>query len=514
MKCTDLEGKLLTNGQYGWGENHRSRSWNAATHTWLYLFDWGSILVHFAQAGDTLNMDVTETNYANSGIILDGATIYPFVLHLPSLPKGFENPSYAHLNFKADGLSATSADYGTGEIVALATHASGPLYSGFEPAGHPNAYFPIISSTAMDDLATFLPHTDRPVKPGETDSFTVSLRFAPSGSPVAAELAAADKKAPHQAEMQLRWEDRRIIGTAYLASSPQGEPSQSGGYPNNPRRYFNTSNAADFDVRTPAGLKQFQSKVLLQAAKNVENLRKLEAQGLITWDIEGEQYPQATSYACAPDEIAQIAPEMESQVELSSSPFHGMKLDDAYFKTIHDAGFRVGVCIRPQHFALYADGTASQINLPDSEVKAEMLRKMQFAHDRWGATLFYVDSDVNGFGAALDASIFQQVAAALPDSLVIPEHSTPDYYSFTAPFRTFLFHLQVGTAGEVSALYPKAFSAVLVNDANAADVAKHRAELTASVRHGDILMVHADYWQANNNTAVQIYKDAGVSKQR
>lgn len=514
MKCTDMAGKVITTGQYGWGENHHSRSWDPATHTWVYLFDWGSILVHFVQSGDTLNMNVTETNYANSGVVFDGATIYPFVLHFPDTPIGFGNEAYAHLNFNTDTSMVTVADFGKGAVAALASHVSGPLYSGFEPAGHPNAFFPIISSTAMDDLASFLPHNDRPVQPGGRDTFTVSLRFAPSGTPVAAVAGDVLKKETRQVKPQLHWADRRIIGTAYLASSPQGDPSQPNGFSNNPRRYFNDSNSNDLDIRTPEGLAKFQAKILLQAHKDVENLKKLDAQGMITWDIEGEQYPQNTSYVCAPDEISQIAPEMESTIDNPASPYKGMKLDDAYFKIVKEAGFRVGVCIRPQHFAVYADGTASQLYLPNSQLKDEMVRKMQFAHDRWGATLFYVDSDVNSDGATMDASIFQPLAAAFPDSLIIPEHSTPTYYAYTAPFKTFLFHDQVGTPQDVYSIFPKAFSAVLVNDADASSVAKHRAELTDSVRRGDILMLHADYWQANNPTATQIYKEAGGGSAR
>src|SRR3954452_25531937 len=64
MKSTDLQGNTLGAGQYGWGEANNGRSWNPATHTWTYSFAWGSISVRFSQSGDTLNMDVTETNNA------------------------------------------------------------------------------------------------------------------------------------------------------------------------------------------------------------------------------------------------------------------------------------------------------------------------------------------------------------------------------------------------------------------------------------------------------------------
>ena len=113
---------------------------------------------------------------------------------------------------------------------------------------------------------------------------------------------------------QLRWSDRRVIGTVYLASSAQGDEHRATGYDNNPRRYFNDGNANDFDVRTPEGLARFQRRVLQQAATVVTNLRRLKAQGVITWDMEGEQFPMNTSYVCSPDQIATVAPEMESVV--------------------------------------------------------------------------------------------------------------------------------------------------------------------------------------------------------
>ena len=193
--------------------------------------------------------------------------------------------------------------------------------------------------------------------PGQTDFFTVSLRFASSGTPAATLAQDTYQAWAKSAPAQLNWSDRRIIGTVYLASSPVGNPNVFGGYPNNPRSYFNNSNAAVFDIRNSAGLAKFQNQILQQAQKTVQNLKKLGAQGAVTWDIEGEAFPQPTSYASAPDQIAQLAPEMESVVTAATSPYRGMRLDDAY-----------------------------------------------------------VDSSVNANGATLDPGIFRQAAAALPDS--------------------------------------------------------------------------------------------------
>lgn len=507
MKCTDLSGKVVSTGQYGWGESNAGRSWDAAAHTWTYHFVWGSIQTQFVQSANALDMKVTSTNLSDSGVIFDGAVIYPLVLHFPKLPQGFTNHSYEQLAFNTTGPSVTAADYGAGEVISAVLSAAKPLYSGFEPtSGTGFAYTPILSGTGLDGMASFFPRNDRPVKPGETDSYTVSLRFAPSRTPPAA--LTADVYAAWHVTMpgQLNWADRRIIGTAYLATSPQGKMQTS--FANNPRRYFNDGNPSHFDVRTPDGLPKFQSRMLQQAQAIAKNLQQLNAQGVITWDLEGEQFPQSTSYVCAPDEIAAVAPEMESIVSLPDSPYRGKKLDDAYFATIHDAGFRTGVCIRPQQFRLVGDKNAEQVNLPTERVEAELERKAKFAHSRWAVTIFYVDSSVNSYGAALDPEIFQKLAAALPDCLFIPEESSLKDYAYAAPFQSFLFHAETGTSKEVYEIYPKAFSANLVNDVAPAKLAQARARLTAAVSRGDVLMVHADYWQDNNATVVQIYKDA------
>lgn len=511
MKATDLAGNILTSGQYGWGENNNGKQWHAATQTWKYTFTWGTISVRYAQSGSNLNLVTTVVNNANSGIIFDGAAVFPMVLHFPTLPNNFGAPNYPQMAFNTTGPSVTVADWGGGEVVAVVPNAAKPLYSGFWPGQSTGGvpYAPEISGTTPDGLATFQPHNDRPVQPGQTDQYTVSLRFAPSGTATAS--LAADAYASWAANYPpvLNWTDRRAIGTVYLASSPQsGDIHQPGGFPTNPRRYFNTGAVV---VTTPAGLGAFQQQVLTEAASIVSNAQHLGSQGVITWDIEGEQYPQSTSYVCSPDQIAQVAPEMESTVSVPGSPYNGQKLDDAYFATLKAAGLRVGVCLRPQHFTLNADGSAQQVDLPQQQIVAELTRKAQYAHSRWGATLFYVDSTVDANGGVLPAAYFQQLQATLPDSLFIPEETTPLDYAYTAPFKSFIDLGAVGTDPTTLLYYPHAFSAVLVNDADAGKLAAAQAQLTAQVKQGDILMAHVDYWQANNPVIVAIYQAAGVT---
>ena len=196
------------------------------------------------------------------------------------------------------GPAVTVADFGLSEVVSVVPEALRPLYSGFLSDGAGTSYVPFVSGTTPDGLPSFAPHYDRPVLPGQTDNFTVSLRFAPAGTSLASLASDAYANWARTWPSQLSWSDRRPIGTAYLASSPSGNINRPGGPPHNPRRYFSQGDSDNFDLRGPVGLASFQVRILKQAKANVVNMRKLGAQGSITWDLEGEQYPQSTSYVC------------------------------------------------------------------------------------------------------------------------------------------------------------------------------------------------------------------------
>ena len=505
LKATDLEGNVLSDGQYGWGESNVDENWEAATKTETYNFIWGTIATQFVQDGDMLTMIVTETNFANSGIIFDGAEIYPFALHFPRDPAGFSG--YTQYVITTTGPGVIAADFGSGVVTSVIPDESLAMYGGWKLA-EADTYSPIMTTTAPDGLATFLPHNDEAVKPGGSLRYTVSLRFTPEGTSADAQDAYSSFAKNFPSKMT--WTDKRIIGTAYLASSPAngGNINEPGGYPTNPRRYFNDPSV---DINTSAGVTSFQSRMLKQAEANAVNAQAMNAQGVITWDIEGEQFPQSTSYVCSPDLIASIAPEMETTISNPKSPHHGQKLDDAYFQIMRDAGLKVGICLRPQAFSLSANGTASQVFLnSDQAIIANLERKARYAHSRWGATIFYVDSNVDINGGTLAPDIFERLSIDLPAYLFIPEESTPRYYAYSAPFYSFLFHGTIGTDPSIYNYYPHAFGANLINDVSPSALAASQTALTQAVSKGDILMGHADYWQANDAALVDIYEAAAA----
>ena len=63
-----------------------------------------------------------------------------------------------------------------------------------------------------------------------------------------------------------------------------------------------------------------------------------------------------------------------------------------------------------------------------------MKDQIRFARQRWGATLFYIDSNGDP-GSPVSFLVMRQLAAEFPDVLLIPEQSTMGYYTATAPYR-------------------------------------------------------------------------------
>ena len=111
------------------------------------------------------------------------------------------------------------------------------------------------------------------------------------------------------------------------------------------------------------------------------------------------------------------------------------------------------------------------------------MAKIAYARQRWGATLFYVDSNGDARNP-IPAAFFEKVAAAWPDVLLIPEHETLAYYGSTAPYS----ELRLGCKSSppvVRKIYPRAFSVINTADG---DVDGNREELKKAVAQGDILM--------------------------
>lgn len=222
------------------------------------------------------------------------------------------------------------------------------------------------------------------------------------------------------------------------------------------------------------------------ADATISILRNMKAQGMITWDIEGQEFP-GTTYAGDPRKYTLLAPEMAG-------------IADDYFRRFREAGFRVGVCVRPQEL-LFDRGKNVAGERDAADPGKELADKIAWANKTWGATLFYVDT--NGEPSRpLDAAIMEKVARQFPGVLLIPEHKNVRYFAFSAPYFSLREGL-VSTPPAVRAVYPNAFS--FINTADGAIEKKHE-DLAAAVKQGDVLLYRSWYNDPANAEVKSFYQ--------
>lgn len=264
----------------------------------------------------------------------------------------------------------------------------------------------------------------------------------------------------------LNWPDRRPIGMLMVASAPFVDYTKPEATP------YNSWVRGDRKWRVN-GLPQGElTKEALQRTAKVciERLKDINAQGIIVWDIEGQEFYHPYSYAGDPRTLPVLAPEMEA-------------LADDFFSMFKQSGIRTGICIR--HDDVRIEGGWPKHYVPHDFINC-LSDKISYAKSRWGCTLFYVDSNVGqdqpagkensiGGGSLINAGVYKEIARLHPDCLIIPEHQNSEYYLYTAPYNDKSFrHLL--TPDE------KGFQVL-----NVADGFEH-IDLSESVRQGNILM--------------------------
>ncbi|HTK78010.1 MAG TPA: hypothetical protein VL371_22270 [Gemmataceae bacterium] len=454
--------------------------WDARRRTLTSRFSWGSVTCEYLSEADRLRFHITVVN--ESPDVLQGLWLRPLLVRFPQLPKDW-HPHGLQLTFLPGGPRVHVGDFGTGAVAFVNEDLTTPLISGFRWTSDPGKYiYPLVVWTSNfgwpDESVT--QRMVRPIPSGGRDEYRLALRFGPSGPKATGLGLAADvyRKFATTYPYRLRWADRRPIGALFLSTSEPKLQSQT-----NPRGWLLDPK---IDVTTPEGQAAFKQRMLHYAEASAALLKKTGAQGSIVWDVEGQQFPHMTSYLGDP---RSLPPEMDT-------------IADEFFARLRADGLRTGVTVRPQRPVRPAYGNGVfQIEVTDPA--QNLIDKIAYAKKRWGCSLFYVDS--NGAPSApMDDDIMDRVAMAHPDVLLVPEHESHRYYSFSAPYHT----LEMGIASTpsfVRDVYPDAFSVIYVPK----DVAKHRAELVEAVRHGDILLIVG--WHETGDTAEvrKIYEEAG-----
>jgi len=333
--------------------------------------------------------------------------------------------------------------------------------------------------------------TCRDIKPGVSKTFNVSLRFGPAGARVHDLSGDVLERYAAKYPFQLNWKDRRPIGAIFLASSGTNVAT-------NPRRWI--LDYGEIDVTTEHGKSAFREALLKHADKSIQALKDVNAQGMITWDPEGEEFLAAVYYG-DPRLVPTLAPEMEFKNDGAKSSI------DEYFEKFHAAGLRVGVCIRPQQIAMI-DGKPVHQAAEDAHAVQILRERIAYAKQRWGCTLFYVDSTANVSGA-LNPDVFKALADAYPDVLLIPENESMRYFAYSAPLNSYIHHKIISTPVGARMVYPKALSVLMAPEG---DKPEHHDALVTAVRGGDILLFNGWYSGDETSKIKKLYEEASVSR--
>jgi hypothetical protein len=462
-------------------------------------YPWGRVSCAYGKQGDKLTMRIEASNATSEP--LDQFSVRLMELNFPGVPHGgtleagmfgfgFKGPEWPLRSYPpsipsvADPRSVVPivrVDYGTGALNFCSDDLECSVdvrYSTNSPA-----------RTSYPFMITF-----GGIKPGASKTFNISLRFGPAGARVQDLSGDVLEQYAGKYPFQINWKDRRPIGAIFLASSGTNVAT-------NPRRWI--INEGKIDITTNQGKAAFRDALLKLADASIKVLKDANAQGMITWDPEGQEFLESCYYG-DPRQTPVLAPETEFKGD------QGMTAMDEYFDKFRRAGLRVGVCLRPQQITM-VNGKPVQ-GAANNQHAAEVLKeKLAYAKKRWGCTLFYIDSTVVVTGEALDTDVFKAVADAYPDVLLIPENESMRYFAYSAPLNSYAHHKITSTPVGARIVYPKAFSVLLASDG---DQPEDHDALVAAVRNGDILVFNGWYNHEGVGKIKKLYEEAGVGGQK
>lgn len=483
----------------------RRVDFDAAAKTLSLEYDWGKVTCAYTVREDRLDLRITLAN-ATSQSIEHGA-FFPLRMALPNryfnryasyYQEGDQTAAFRIYTHDKGAVGLLNPDHGSLSTASFA-YGYGGRFSSFVlalngPLPPRVAHHPII-----DDA--YFARPARAVAPGQSETYRLSLVFGPPEAKFEAISAQADAEYAKTHPMTLKWPDRRPIATVFLCNPATGNPK-------NPRGWFQGNK--EIDVTTPEGLDKFGAKLMEYADNCILRMKRLNAQGVIVWDIEGQEMPHMISYLGDPRVLPDAAPEMN-------------KFADAFMKKFSDAGFKTGVTIRPTE--VYRVGTAEKPAWGHREVKdpvATMSQKIAYAQKRWGSTIYYMDSSVfgpdyltpeqrkemRGIDWIMPTMMVEKLTKLHPDCLISPEFSQRDHYRFGAPYSSPNLG-DGGTDPAIRHIWPDAFRLVGVRDQLLERRWEHFAD---SVAKGDVLLF-CPWFDSPEMPFVQLlYQEAAIRK--
>jgi hypothetical protein len=467
---------------------------NKQTNSVEVGYQWGHVSCAYGKHGNALTMRIEVSN--TSAQKLDELSFRLMELSFPSVPDGgtleagmfgfgFKGPEWPldrpppSIRSLADPQAVVpivSVNYRTGALNFCSDDLECSVSVPYSTNAPARTAYPFII-------------TCHDIKPGASRTFNVSLRFGSAGDRVqdlsGDVLGRYAKKYP----FQINWNDHRPIGAIFLASSGINLAT-------NPRRWI--LNEGKIDITTDQGKDAFRTALLKLADNSIKVLKDTNAQGMITWDPEGQEFLRSCYYG-----DPRLTPVLAPETEFKNGG--GMTIMDEYFEKFRRAGLRVGVCLRPQQIAM-VDGKPVQ-GAANNQQAAQVLKdKLAYAKKRWGCTLFYIDSTVVATGESLDPDVFKAVADADPDVLLIPENESMRYFAYSAPLNSYMHHRVTSTPVGARMVYRKAFSVLLTSDQG--DRPEDHDALITAVRNGDILLFNGWYCNDGVTKIKKLYEEA------
>lgn len=400
-------------------------------------YPWGGVRLRYLQQGHILKIRAAIDN--RSDRYLADFRIRLLDLHLPDAAEAIEQ--HGKVRSTLDRPVAIGVPGGGGQLMALCETFYPPLHFGFGAADGERTPMLVSGGVQAEPKdALHIPRMGIPqVPPGQTLELEFSLRFADAQAHRHELLEGfhEDYRAYHAP--LLDWPDRRPIGATFVMHEVSKGP-EFGIDGINPRR-LNSPGMDGIDAFAPYGQVMVRKSMRELAHRTVAVMKRMGGQGIILWNTEGA-YEPAGHYPGSPDMQTILAPEMSDA------------LDD-YFRIIRAAGLRTGTGLRPPQIRWNPDRqqwnmSAGNVNPEVDPLKrnfkslipehvpwwevypiAERLSaRIGYAKQRWGATLFYVDtSQINiqlgvdraWRGHVMSAHIYRKIRQDHPDVLITPE---------------------------------------------------------------------------------------------
>lgn len=442
--------------------------------------------LRFVVKGNRLDIQAEFRNTGDAPI--DGIELRPFSIRFPVRPEGKNWVWGYQQHSDTDGdLGLVSADWGGGKM-ALCIESGKAGDPGFDLLETMSIGFGGSSPKQMPQVNLRL-LLEKPLSPGDSIKAAMSVRFAPSGTPDREMAPEVYEKFLARYPFRLNWPDRRPVGLIFLANSGKK-------WPTNPRGWLNNEK---IDTTTPEGRAEFKNQMMELADRTIGELKRVGAQGVIIWDIEGGEMPHAITYLGDPRVLPEHAPEMN-------------EIADEFMKKFSDAGFKTGLTIRPSKIITRpTTGEPAHQQVPDAV--GDMADKIAYAKNRWGSTIFYMDTNVTwpidtrpleqditrgmwqGDAKKISGDEMNRLAQLHPDVLIFPEFPRLSYYGATGIYDEARTGGRVATSARVREVYPDAMTVWKLGDV---DFAVEWEGLLAGAKAGDIHAFRA--WFSDNPT--------------